>query len=1087
MNCGAALFRACPRCGTANPPDARFCLKCGNPLAEAAQVERRVLSVLFTDLVASTPMTTRLDPETTRTIIADYFAAMRSEVERHGGVVEKFIGDAVMSVFGLPAAHEDDPERAVRAAVAMQGRMADLNARLRADLHIRIGVSTGEVVADPAAVAAGEFMVTGEVVNLAARLQQQAPPDGIVVDERTYRSTQGAVTYRPLEAPRDGDFAGRGRWQVVGLAAAPTTRLWAPMVGREDEMRFLQALFRRAVDGRRFHLVTIVGAAGVGKSRLVEEFVESLLDDRQPPHVLRGRCPAYGEGLTFRPLAEIVRAECGIKDNDTAEVVREKLERGVRAAAEPLLSPGEVGTIVADLASVLGVTYPDRRASPDPRSAGDALMRSFRAYLIARAQARPVVIVIEDLHWAEESLLDLLRSMAARGGDAPILMLCAARPEMLERHPDWGAGIRNYTAVSLGPLGTAISQRLMAELLRGEALPADARAAILARAEGNPLFIQEILRMLIDGGDLVRDAQGWRWERRPSHIRIPDTIHGILASRLDLLSPLEKRAVHDASVAGRVFWLGALMATSGLSAAEAVAALARLQERDLIEERPSSSIAGDREFAFTHALVREVAYSTLPKTSRSVNHLRFAAWLERTAWDTGELLAALAHHYEHAWRYRVETGETDLDLARRAIGALHRAAVRATSLRTFPEARRLCDRALAILHKAGLADDLPLYLELLISRTEITKWMSSPELVLKDTETVLRLAPPIGRDDLLARAWLNQAYAEYDRFRQQPAEDALHRALELFGKIGDRRGQAEAFEVLGAITEDLRGKLSIAQGAYQHALALYRELDDGQGMARTMSWHGKAVLDSGNLADGARQLREALALSRAHHERLSEAHAIVGLAIHAHLAGDPDEAEHRFHEAIALRQEIGDPMSEAYIRRHLGMHYLRRGRFEEAEREFEAARRLRREHGVKSEAAVILRGLAEVHLARGDLILASDRAEEALAALPEADSVARATHAATLGKVRAAQGRAEEAEALFHRALETLEQREYRIDLALTLLKYGEALQMLDQHTRAHEVLRRARDLFAQLGATNLVRAAETRLQAGGGVPRPAV
>ena len=1088
MNCGTALFRACPRCGTSNPPDAHFCLQCGSPLAEAVQVERRVLSVLFADLVASTPMATRLDPETTRAIIADYFAVMREEIERHGGVVEKFIGDAVMSVFGLPAVHEDDPERAVRTALAMQGRMPELNARLRADLHIRIGISTGEVIADPAAVAAAEFMVTGEVVNLAARLQQHAPPDGIVVDDRTRRATRGAVTFRALEPPRDGDFAGQARWQVVGIAEGPPKRLRAPMIGREDEMRFLQALYRRVVDGRKSHLVTIIGAAGVGKSRLVEEFLESLRGAAQPAQVMRGRCPAYGEGLTFRPLAEMLRAECGIKDNDPADAVREKLQRGIRAACEPILGADEIETIIADLASVLGVKIPNRRGSHDPRSAGDALMRSLRAFLIAKAQqSGPVLVVIEDLHWAEESLLDLLRHLAIRGGDAPILILCAARPEVLERYPDWGAGIRNYTAVSLAPLAALISQRLMAELLKGEALPTDARSAILARAEGNPLFIQEILRMLIDGGGLVRDEQGWRWAARPFEIRIPDTIHGILASRLDLLSPLEKRCIQDASVAGRVFWLGSLVATSELSAAEAAAALARLQERDLVEERPTSSVAGEREFAYTHALIREVAYTTLPKASRSANHLRFARWIEQTAQDTDEFLTVLAHHYEHAWRYKFETGEKAPDLARQAIAVMHRAAARATTLRTFPEARRLCDRALAILHNAGLSDDTALYLELLISRTEVVKWMSSPDLVLKDTEKVLRLAPQIGREDLLARAWLNQAYAEYDRFRRQPAEDALRQALELFGKMADRRGQAEAFEMLGAITEDLRGKLSTALTAYQHALALYRELEDGQGVARTMAWHGKGVLDSGNLAEGGKELREALALARTHHERISEAHSIAGLAILAHLAGDSDEAVRRYHEAIALRQEIGDPMMEAYTRRHLGMHYLRQGRLEEAQRELESARILRREHGAKTESAVILRGLAEVYLARGDLLAANDFAEEAFAALPEEDTIAKATHGATLGKVRAAQGRGEEAEELFRRALETLEQREYRIDLALTLLKYGEALMMLDQPARAQPVLERSRDIFAQIGATNFVREVDARLQLAGGVPRPTV
>ncbi|MGH2404985.1 MAG: adenylate/guanylate cyclase domain-containing protein, partial [bacterium] len=338
MRCGTALFRACPNCKTNNPLDAQFCLRCGTPLGNAAQVERRVLSVLFADLVASTPLATRLDPEATRVIQGEYFAAMREEVVRHGGVVEKFIGDAVMSVYGLPTAHEDDPERAVRAAVAMQGRMPALNDRLRADLHIRIGISTGEVIADPRAVAAGEFMVTGEVVNLAARLQQQAPPDGIVVDERTYGATRHRVNYRSLEQAGDGDFSTRSRWLVGGLADAPTgRRLRASLVGREDELHFLLALYRRVVDGRKPHLATILGAAGVGKTRLVDDVLEGLRGNPAPPQILRGRCPAYGEGLTYRPLAEMLKEECGIKDSDTPELMSEKLRVGITAVCEPLL------------------------------------------------------------------------------------------------------------------------------------------------------------------------------------------------------------------------------------------------------------------------------------------------------------------------------------------------------------------------------------------------------------------------------------------------------------------------------------------------------------------------------------------------------------------------------------------------------------------------------------------------------------------------------------------------------------------------------------------------------------------------------
>jgi len=587
MRCGTALGQRCAVCGTDNPLDAHFCLRCGTPLRGAQAAERRVVSVLFADLVGSTSLTGQLDPEAMRRIIADYFAAMRERIQLHGGTVEKFIGDAVMAVFGLPAAHEDDPERAVRAALAMQQRMGALNARLKADLHIRIGISTGEVVADLRGVEAGEFMVTGEVVNLAARLQQDAPPDGIVVDERTYAATRLTVQFAPLPDAGDGDFAGRSRWQVAGLADRPAGKgLRAPLVGRNDEMQFLQALYRRMVEGRRHHLVTIIGTAGVGKTRLVEELLHALGNSADPPQALRGRCPAYGDGLTYWPLADMLKQECGIKDNDPAVIVGEKLHARVLAVCGPVFGDEESERIVADLATVLGVEVPrdyegvwrdrlqalklavegidvsPRDRAGGERSTGDVLLRAFRSFLLAKAQSRPLLVIFEDLHWAEESLLDLVEHLALRGVEAPILTLCLARPELLERHPDWGGRIPNYTALSLSPLPKEQGRRLIEELLHGSGIPPDVRDGIVSKAEGNPFFIEEILRMLIDGGSLVRDERGWRLATYPVEIRIPDTIHSILAARLDLLPALERRVTQDAAVAGRIFWLGALVATT---------------------------------------------------------------------------------------------------------------------------------------------------------------------------------------------------------------------------------------------------------------------------------------------------------------------------------------------------------------------------------------------------------------------------------------------------------------------------------------------------------------------------------------------
>jgi class 3 adenylate cyclase/tetratricopeptide (TPR) repeat protein len=1113
MRCGTSLVQRCANCGAENPLGAHFCLRCGTPLRATVLPERRVVTALFADLVGSTPLTARLDPEPARALIGEFFAQMREEVERHSGVVEKFIGDAVMAVFGLPAAHDDDPERAVRAALAMRERLVMLNTRRGTNLHVRIGVSTGEVVTDPDAVRAGQAMVTGEAINLAARLQQQAAPDAIVIDERTYAATRHAVEARLLPAPPAGDFAGRPRWEIAGLADRRAAKgLHAPMLGREGEMQFLLALYRRVVDSRRPHLVTVIGAAGVGKSRLAREFIEALAVDGAAAQVLRGRCPAYGEGLTFWPLAEMLKQECGIKDNDPAPVVLAKLQEGVRRVCASVMAPGECEEIVAGLAPVLGLEAPGHevwgerlqtlRRTVESRaavmenpgilggtpSADDGLSRVLRRFMAAKAAAGPVVLLFEDVHWAEQSLLDLLEHLVARTGEAPILTLCLARPEMLERHPHWGRRVRNYTAVSLVPLAGPLGKKLITGLLGGEPVPPDVRDAILARAEGNPFFIEEILRMLIDGGGLIRDAGGWGWASYPVEISIPDTIHGILASRLDLLSALEKRVVGEAALIGRTFWLGALIATSGLQAAEVAAALDRLQEREVVEERPASSLVGDREFIFRHALMREVAYATLPKAQRSTHHLRFAEWLEQGAGGNDEFLEILAHHVEQAWRFRFETGERDEGLARRAIDALVRAGARATKLRTLPEARRLYDRALAVLHNAGLADDVPLLLRLLTSRCEVAKWMQVPDVVREDTDTILRLAPTIGRGDLVARAWLNRAFAEiagYDADRIGPAEDALRRAFDLFREQGDRRGEAEAIEVTGLIAEDLRGKLAKAHAAYRQALDLYRELGDGQGQARVLARLGRSLLDAGRLEEGRPVLAEALRLAAEHHEPLSNAYALTGLGIYAHLTGDDAEAVRALTEAIRIRRDLGNLLAEAYTRQRLGMQHLRAGRLDDAEREFHAARALRREQGAQNESAVILRGLAEVYLARNDLLAAAEHAERALALLPAEEAIGVATHRATLGKIRAAQGRREDAEELFRLSLETLERREYPIDLALALVRYGEALLMLSDRDRARQALERARDLFATMGAARFVRICQDRLAETGAAAAP--
>jgi len=833
MRCGTSLTRPCPNCGTPNSLTAQFCLRCGTPLGGAAATERRVLSVLFADLVGSTQLVTRIDPEPMRVLIGQYFTAMRQEIERYGGVVEKFVGDAVMAVFGLPLAHEDDADRSVRAAVAMQRRMAGLNTSSGMELRMRVGIATGEVVADPSAVFSGQAMVTGEAVNLAFRLQAGAPVGGVVVDERTFRALRLHGEFKALAAEPGTDFVALPRWQVIMISEGTLARrLRAPLVGREDERQFLFALYHQVVESGRQHLVTVLGAAGVGKSRLIEEFVRTLAAEPSNPRVLRGRCPSYGEGLTFWPLAEMIKQECGIKDNEPPAAVLDKLQAGVERICAAM-SSDERAAVAGDLGALLGLDvsrpYEAPVLAPDTRRGAEVIVPSIRAFFVALAERGPLVLIFEDLHWAQESLLELLERVAVRGPHVPILTICLARPELLERRTDWGARMPSHTALSLAPLPADLSRALISQLLDGEPVPVDVREAILSRAEGNPFFIEEILRRLIDGGELIRADHGWKLASPALEIRIPDTIHGILASRLDLLTPVEKRVIQDASVAGRVSWLSAVAAMGELDPVEVGTALDHLGERDLIEAREISSLAGEREFVFKHALIKDVAYSLLPKLARSVRHLRYAQWLERvTGQQTDKQLETLAWHYEQAWRNQFDTGEKAEDLAYRAVESLRRAGARATHLRTLPEARHLLERALAIVRHAGLTNDLPVYLELLIEHSEVVKWMTSPEAVFEDTEIVRREAPRIGREDLVARACLNRAFAEYDRGSLEGAEAEVNCALDLFRRQGNRLGEAEALEMLGNITQDLRGSLRKAEEAYRRVIALYREMGDAR-------------------------------------------------------------------------------------------------------------------------------------------------------------------------------------------------------------------------------------------------------------------
>ena len=694
---------ACATCGSPLPEDARFCPSCGSPTAlPNLGQERKVVSVLFADVTGSTALGERLDPERFREVMQSYGNAMREELEAEGGTVEKFIGDAVMAAFGVPAAHEDDPERALRASLHMMRRLDELNGELQrthdVSLQIRIGVNTGDVLA-ATSPGPGEAMVTGDAVNAAARLQGVADPGTIFVSQRTADAVRGFSFedrgLHELKGKRDRVRALR-LIEETGIGSRGVPGLSAPMVGRDTELEVLRSVYERIVGERRPYLVTLYGDAGVGKSRLTGEFLEWAEATEPPPLVLRGRCLPYGDGITYWPLAEILKGHAGILDSDPPELAVEK----VRKTGRDLLTQ-EVATdprrSTAALAYTVGLEDPEVSfTDASPREVRDELHAAWRSFFTALSVSGPVTVIIEDIHWADPVFLDLLDELAEQV-EGPALFLCPSRPDLTATRPSWGGGRRNMSSLALDPLSSDEAERLVRLLLSVDDLPSSVHRRILERAEGNPFFLEEIVRRLIDGGLLQREGERWRAASGIEAVDIPDTVQAVLASRIDLLDAADKRLLQAASVVGRVFWTGPVTELTGVSGPDASDAFRRLEERELVSSRAGSTLSGQREYIFRHVLTRDVAYESLPRRDRASAHSNVATWLERTAGErAGEFAELLAYHYATAAALARETeGGLSDDLRSAALRWLLRASVTAR-LRLVPrKAARLAEDALA--------------------------------------------------------------------------------------------------------------------------------------------------------------------------------------------------------------------------------------------------------------------------------------------------------------------------------------------------------------------------------------------------------
>ena len=645
----------CPTCGTENPERAKFCSECAAPLTGGStrQVRetRKLVTILFADVAGSTALGERLDPETLRALMGRYFAIMQRIIEAHGGTVEKFIGDAVMAVFGVPVVHEDDALRAVRAAAGIRAALDrdEQPTGLGQAIQFRIGLNTGEVFAgDPAS---GQAFVTGDAVNVAARLEAATPPGTILLGQSTFRLVRDAVTVEPVERiEAKGKSAPLAAYRLLTVdpsRAGHIRRLDVPLIGRERELNGLEQAFRSAVGERSCQLFTVLGPAGIGKSRLVAEFTATVESEAT---VLRGRCLSYGEGITYWPIGEIVRTAAAIEEADRPDTARAKLRATVDGQKD-----AEV--LAARVASALGMSL-----EPAPQEEVFWAIRRLFEHLAVR---RPLVIVIEDIHWAEPTLLDLLEHVADWSRDARILLLCPARPELLDTRSGWGGGKLNATTVLLEALGSDATTRLIAELPGGSALSDDVADRVLTAAEGNPLFVEEMLRMLVDDGALVETADGrWTAADALADVRIPASISALLTARLERLDRDERAVAERASVVGRVFERDAVTElTPEASHASVGPSLLALVRKELIRPDRSELTAGDA-FSFRHILIRDAAYEETPKAERAVLHERFADWLERTIGERrAEYGEIVGYHLEQAHRYRVELGETGEALA----------------------------------------------------------------------------------------------------------------------------------------------------------------------------------------------------------------------------------------------------------------------------------------------------------------------------------------------------------------------------------------------------------------------------------------
>jgi class 3 adenylate cyclase/tetratricopeptide (TPR) repeat protein len=826
----------CPNCGQENPEMARFCLACAAPLTVlSAREERKVVTVLFADLVGFTARAAQMDPEDVRALVAPYWTHVRSELERHGGTVEKYIGDAVMALFGAPVAHEDDPERAVRAALAIRDW-----AQGQEEIRVRIAVNTGEaLVRVGAQPLSGEGMAAGDVVNTASRLQSAAPVNGILIGETTYRATRNVIDCRQVEPVEvKGKTERIPVWEAVqarsrfGVDLLLQTR--TPLIGRDRELELLVSALARVCEERSPQLVTLVGVPGIGKSRLVYELMQAVAAEPERVAWRQGRSLPYGEGVSFWALAEIVKAQAGILETDADGEVEQKLADAVENVFD---DAAEARWIEGHLRLLVGL-------GGEPVLSGDRRGEAFaawRRFLEAMAERRPLVLVFEDLHWADESMLDFVDHLVDWASGVALLVVCTARPELLDRRRGWGGSKPSALTISLSPLRDDETARLIAGLLDRPLLPAETQAELLARAGGNPLFAEQYVRVLAEraGGE---------------ELRLPESVQGLIAARLDGLSPEEKSLLLDAAVVGKVFWLGGVAALGGLDRGWAEELLHGLERKQFVRRARRSSLAAETEYVFGHVLVRDVAYGQIPRAGRAETHVRAAEWLTSVIGDRGDHVEMLAGHYVRALELMRAAGAETSGLESNARTALHAAGDRALALNAFDAAVAFYRQALEL----WPIDD-PLRAKVLFGYGRALRWAEDGGAdVLIEARDALVAA---GDRESAAEAAVLLFELAWKRDDPEPGFAHLMRAAELVRDLGPSRSKAYVLSSL-ARYHTFQGPETEAVRLGREALAIAEELGLEDIRAHSLNYIGTARVSGGDLA-GLNDLERSIDIARA--------------------------------------------------------------------------------------------------------------------------------------------------------------------------------------------------------------------------------